>query len=328
MVHLTKQQVRAGIIGHAIGDALGVPVEFKKRPELKEKPIKGMIGNGTYKQPAGTWSDDTSMEIALINALIDCASIDYDAIMSNFIEWWQDDKFTATDVCFDIGSTTQGALENSLYGFEPTDCGLKEANCNGNGSLMRFLPVAFLAYKYELDLTDQFSLVRDMSSLTHGHPIAIMGCYIYVSFVRSLLNGGKLEDAYYEIQHINYAQFFDEETRKVYRRILDDEIGKLEEDDIQSDGYVVHTLEAALWSLYNTHDYKNAVLTAVNLGNDTDTVGAITGSMAGILYGYETIPSKWIDQLQKVEKLLDLSDEFAKAKIDMGIYKPETPEEE
>ena len=320
MAILKQNQVRAGVIGHAIGDALGVPVEFKTREYLEENPIKGMIGYGRYNQPAGTWSDDTSMEIALMNALIDCMGIDYRAIMSNYIEWWQDDKFTANDVTFDIGYTTQAALENYLSGSKkPLECGLDDLVSNGNGSLMRSLPVAFLCFKYELDVHDTYNLVRDMSSLTHAHPIAVMGCFIYVNFVRSLLNGGSREDAYYEICHIDYGKFFDEDTIEAYGRILEGNLDQLKKNEINSEGYVVSTLEAALWCLFNTPGYKSAVLMAVNLGGDTDTIGAVTGSMAGIFYGYKEIPSKWIDQLQKVEELIDLADDFAGAPIDMGI---------
>ena len=137
-----RNKVRAGIIGHAIGDALGVPVEFTSRNQLARHPIVDMEGYGTHNMPAGTWSDDTSMEIALLQSLVDKKMFDYTDIMENFRKWWRDGEFTATGKTFDIGGTCAGAICNYVKGMSPSECGEKGERSNGNGSLMRILPVA------------------------------------------------------------------------------------------------------------------------------------------------------------------------------------------
>ena len=313
---LYQNQVRSGIIGHAIGDALGVPVEFKKRADRKLDPVTDMRSYGTFRMPAGTWSDDTSLEIALMHALIDYKEVDYEAIMNYFLMWLQDDMFTATGVTFDVGGTCRAAIQNYIDGKSPLQCGLTEESANGNGSLMRILPAALLCHKHGLDDKEEYKLIRDMSSLTHAHQISVMGCFIYSKLIHHLMNGLNPERAYAMVrQYDGYGKFFNEETRQVYARVLENNIAELAEDDIKSTGYVVHSLEAAIWCLLTTDSYKEAVPKAVNLGGDTDTIGAITGSMAGIYYGYENIPSEWIKQLARRDDLIDLCDEFAQDEI-------------
>ena len=317
MTHdLSKQQVMAGVIGHAIGDALGVPVEFQRREALQNHPIMGMEGFGTHNVPAGTWSDDTSMELCLMQSLIDQKKVDLSDIMDNFVRWAREDAFTATGRCFDIGGTCSMAISNYEWNQNPLECGQGDEYSNGNGSLMRILPVAFLCYKYELATKQTYNLVRDISALTHAHEVSVLGCYIYTKFVEHLLSGDSKEVAYEKVRHGDYSMFSRESLLK-YRRILVDNITECAEDDISSSGYVLHSLEAALWSLLTTENYREAVLTAVNLGNDTDTVGAITGSMAGICYGYDSIPTEWIKKLQRHDYLEKICEEFADAQIDI-----------
>lgn len=309
-----KNKVRAGVIGHAIGDALGVPVEFAKRNQLECHPVRNMESYGTHNMPAGTWSDDTSMEIALLKSLIDCKSFDYKDIMNNFCKWWQDNDFTATGKIFGTGRTCTKAINNYCEGMSPLECGGTNENDNGNGSLMRILPVAFVCYENFITGAAKYQLVREVSSLTHAHEISVLGCYIYVNFVCCLLNGESLTTAYSKIQREDYSGF-SETGRGIYGRILKNNIADYEESEISSSGYVLSSLEASLWCLMKTKSYREAVLRAVNLGDDTDTVGAITGSMAGIYYGYESIPREWIEKLQRSDYLINLCDKFAAVKI-------------
>ncbi len=320
MAHLKntdmKSKIYSGVIGHAIGDALGVPAEFMSRNQLLSHPICDMEGYGTHRMPAGTWSDDTSMEIALLQSLIDCKKFDFEDIMNNFCKWRECDEFTATGVTFDIGGTCARALSNYRIGMSPCECGGKDERSNGNGSLMRILPVAFVCYKNAIVGRDRYELVRKVSSLTHAHEISILGCFIYVNLICELLDNNDFATAYSRIQQDDYSMFSDA-ALEVYERILTDNIARYDEGDISSSGYVLNTLEAALWCLSNTGSYEAAVLKAVNLGDDTDTVGAVVGSMAGILYGLEAIPHKWISKLQRSEYLLDLCDKFESVSIEV-----------
>ena len=309
-----KEMVRSGVIGHAIGDALGVPVEFSYRGTLKKHPVKDMTGYGVHDVPAGTWSDDTSMEIALMQSLIDKGRFDYDDIMKNFVRWTHG-EFTATGKMFDIGGTCSQAISNYRYGDAPLDCGIKTGHCNGNGSLMRILPVALICYHNHIDKDqDRYALVRDVSSLTHAHEISVLGCYIYVNYICHLLDGDSLTEAYDKMQRHNYLMFSDQ-ARAEYDRVLNGDIYICDEYEIESGGYVRDSLEAALWCLLNNKTYHETVLAAVNLGDDTDTVAAIAGSMAGLYYGYNGMPIKWIFGLGRYEYLLDLCDKFAETDI-------------
>ena len=319
MAHLKdldiKSKVRAGVIGHAIGDALGVPVEFKDRRQLACQPIRDMEGFGIHQVPAGTWSDDTSMEIALLQSLIDKGRFDLEDIMENFYKWWKYNEFTATGRTFDIGITCSEAISSYVSGKNPSECGGKDEYSNGNGSLMRILPVAYVCRNNAIVGNDRYELVRKVSSLTHAHEISVFGCFFYVNFICHLLNGDDVMVAYRETQQEDYSMFSDS-TRKAYRRVLVDNIADYNEDEISSSGYVLSSLEASLWCLLTTGSYEEAVLKAVNLGNDTDTIGAITGSMAGVYYGYDAIPHEWIEKLQRSDYILNLCDQFASTKID------------
>ena len=322
MAHFNQERyahmVRSGVIGHAIGDALGVPVEFMSRSELAKNPVRGMNdkrGYRTHQMPAGTWSDDTSMEIALMQSLIDSGRFDYADIMDHFCKWWRKGEYTATGEVFDVGGTCSEAMCNYYYGkIDPVKCGGKENHNNGNGSLMRILPVAFVCYKNNLDSAARYKLAKEVSSLTHAHEISILGCYIYINFVFYLLNGETPYDAYVKMQQDDYSMFR-KSTLSIYQHVLEEKIWLRDVDDISASGYVVSSLEAALWSLLTTSSYSEAVLRAVNLGKDTDTVGAITGSMAGIVYGIETFPEDWLKTLKRADYLLELSEKFASTEI-------------
>ena len=327
MAHLEKkdikQAIRSGLIGLAIGDALGVPIEFLNRNFLELMPVTEMLSVGTHHQPAGTWSDDTSMTICLIQSLIDQKCFHYHDIMENFVKWYLQDEFTATKLTFDIGGTCKRAIENYLAGGHPVKCGMNHYANNGNGSLMRILPVAFVCHRNQITGEKRFELVKNISSLTHAHPISVLGCLIYTNFVCHLLGGDNPKEAYRKTQLDDYSMFEKEEIT-LYSRILKNQIYRYPKGFISSRAYVVDTLEAALWSFLTTDNFQDAVLTAVNLGDDTDTVGALTGSLAGIQYGLKSIPEKWVTTLKRGRYLVKLCDQFAETEIDTTDIAPES----
>lgn len=305
-----------GLMGFVVGDSLGVPLEFKSRKELLEHPVTKMIGYGTHNMPEGTWSDDTSLLIATIDSINAKCDIDLTDIANKFVSWKNHAEYTPYHEVFDIGNTCRKAI--SKYDEEridPTKCGLSSINDNGNGSLMRILPIAYYAIEKKLKDFEVLELVRQVSSITHAHEISIMGCYIYVRFVMFLLNGKDKLSAYSMTKCVDYTMF-SEETRQEYNRLIKDDINKYKIKDIKSSGYVVDTLEACIWVLLQSENYKEALIGAVNLGEDTDTIGALTGAVAGIVYGYESIPAAWIEKIARKEYLLDIFEEFSENKYE------------
>lgn len=252
-----NKRLADAVFGLAIGDALGVPYEFKKRGAFE---CTEMTGYGTHGQPAGTWSDDTSMTIATAKSIKDNGGkiVPVD-IRDNFVAWADDEDFNANGVGFDMGSATWVALSTG----EPQT----GERSNGNGSLMRILPLAFA------ECTDEE--VMQVSAITHGHEISMHACVIYVRIARRLLAGESIHDI---IPTLMYEEPFDR-LRK---------IDQLPENEVESSGYVVHTLEAALWTLAKYDNFRDTVLAAVNLGDDTDTTAAVAGGLAGIVYGLDS----------------------------------------
>lgn len=302
-------QYLAAIIGHAVGDAMGFPTEFSKREELLKNPVLEMIDSPDLGLPAGSWSDDTAMEIATIDSFIHKKCFDYKDIMDRWVKWINESEYTSTGVTFDIGRTCLKAIKKYCNGSAPLQCGSTSINENGNGSLMRILPVALYAYTRNLDDISIQRLTDEMSSLTHAHEVSRLGCYIYGQFVICLLKEYEKEDAYRYVQDLDYSSY-NVNSINLYTRILDGQIEGQILDDIKSTGYIVDTLECVLWIFMNARNYKEAIIASTNIGGDTDTIGAIVGSMAGIYYGIDSIPSKWLDKLQRKEYLVELTSKF------------------
>lgn len=265
--------LKSAIYGLAVGDALGVPFEFKKRGSFK---CTDMTGYGTYNKPPGTWSDDTSMTIATCKSIKENSKkIVLQDIASRFKSWLFNGEYTPFGDVFDCGITTQRALKKGA--------GLNDFYSNGNGSLMRILPLAFVECEKEE--------IEKVSAITHAHEISKEACKIYVGIAKKLILGEDIKET------IGNIQVSDDYSRI---KIID----TLKENEIKSTGYVVDTLEACLWCIVNTSSYEKAVLKAVNLGEDTDTIAAVTGGLAGIIYGYDSIPKKWLATL-KSKRVID-----------------------
>ena len=303
------------ILGHAIGDAMGVPTEFCIREKLLQHPVTKMISSDKVGQPAGTWSDDTSMEIATIDSYIQNCKWNYEDIMQKWINWIDNAEYTGNGEVFDVGRTCLSAIRRFSEGITPIKCGLDNINSNGNGSLMRILPIALYSYYKKLNIDEVIKLVNDISSLTHGHEISKLGCYIYVRYVMFLLDDLSKEEAYNMIQNEDYSSYSNESIL-AYERILKHNIKDYSMDEIKSSGYIVDTLECALWILLNADSYRDTIIASTNIGQDTDTIGAIAGSMAGIIYGYNAIPENWLKELQKKDYLIKLSLDYEKMIVD------------
>lgn len=313
----TSNKVIDCLIGVAVGDALGVPYEFKKTSEMLENPAVDMTEYGTHHQPIGTWSDDSSLTFCLAESL--SKSYDLADMAKKFISWKNDDYWTATGYVFDIGITTYKAISELEKIISNNDFALlktlrEDASefDNGNGSLMRILPLLF--YIKNKPLEEQFDIVWEVSALTHKHIRAAMSCFIYLKLAEHLLNGEKKEQAY-EMMRNNVAQLwqkinFEKLEQQHFKRIISQHILETKREDLKSGGYVIETLEASLWCFMNENDYKSTVLSVINLGHDTDTTGAIVGGLAGLYYGVATIPENWLSVLKKLDDIISLGNKL------------------
>ncbi|BAO05143.1 ADP-ribosylglycohydrolase (precursor) [Clostridium botulinum B str. Osaka05] len=304
-------KVLSGLFGLCVGDALGVPVEFISRKELEKKPINDMLGYMVHYQPPGTWSDDSSMSFCLAESL--CNSFDTVDIGNKFCKWLDEGYWTPYGRVFDIGNTTLNAITKIKNGIEAEKAGDTAVYNNGNGSLMRILPLVYYLENYE---ENRFDMVHKVSGITHGHIYSKIACSIYVEFALNLLKGNDPIKSYISMQKTILEYYTSKDRQKdldVFHRILNNDISLLSINEINSSGYVIHTLEAALWSFLNSRNYKDAVLVAINLGNDTDTIGSITGGIAGIYYGYNNIPQKWINTIARKNDILNLALKLSKS---------------
>ncbi|HWZ22588.1 MAG TPA: ADP-ribosylglycohydrolase family protein [Cytophagaceae bacterium] len=304
------------LFGIAVGDALGVPVEFLSREEIRKKPIISMRGYGTHEQPVGTWSDDSSLAFCLAESL--CTGYDLKDLANRFVNWKEHAYWTPHGKVFDIGFATSQAIWNLKNRTSPLLAGGSDEQSNGNGSLMRILPLVF--YLQDKNINERFNFVKEVSSLTHRHIRSIIGCFIYLEFALELLKGNNKIETFINVSK-SLDAFFDKENvcsdeeRFKFHRILSrpdsfydlKPIYEYEENEISSSGYVVHTLEASMWCFLTTENYKEAVLKAVNLGSDTDTTGAVTGGLSGLYYGYDSIPKEWIDILARKTDIEELA---------------------
>ena len=294
------------LLGVAIGDALGVPVEFKNRNYLKENPITDMIGFGTHNQPAGTWSDDSSLTFCLAEALIEGYTIEKSA--NNLLKWYTENYWTANGDVFDIGNTTLKVIIKLKNGVSAYESGLTTEQSNGNGSLMRMSPL--IIYLKNQPIETRFKIIKEESSITHAHMVSVIACFYFVEFGIGLLNGKEKFEVYKELQKtipdFLRTQSISEKEIKYFERLLISNINIDDEEIIFSTGYVIHTLTASIWCILTTNSFKEAVLKAVNLGEDTDTTASVVGALAAIIYGQSQIPEKWINTIKRKDDIIDL----------------------
>lgn len=298
------------LLSTATADALGVPVEFITREKLKQNPVTDMRAFGTYKQPMGTWSDDTSLMLCLVESIVE--GLDLQKLAQKFVAWKNDNYWTARGWVFDIGIGTRVAIERLENGTPPELAGGFNESDNGNGSLMRILPLVL--HIKDLDIDQRYEWTKKVSSLTHAHARSIMACFYYLEFAKKVLEGKDKFQVYSELQ-TEISNYFKKrginplEIQK-FSRLLNDDISTFEEKDINSKGYVIDTIEASIWCILTTSNYKEAVLKAVNLGEDSDTTATVTGGLAGLIDGLESIPKEWLDVVARREDIINLSEKW------------------
>ena len=278
-------------VGLAIGDALGAPIQFKRRDTYEH--VSGYTAGGTYQLEPGYWTDDTSMALCLAETLLSKGNYDPVDFGDRLVRWVDEGYNSSLPKCFDIGQTTLRAIgAYRRYGHD--DCGVTGEWAGGNGSIMRLAPVPIFYQEFG-EFAEQVSVTQGI--LTHNHEVPNDGCRLLSKIiVEGIRTGDK------------HAALSSVETLQVADKILHVKNREYEEKDrnhIKSDGYVVSTLEAAMWSVWKTDNFKDALLLAVNLGDDADTVGAVAGQIAGAIYGIEEIPKEWVSDLTQSPRILE-----------------------
>ena len=299
----TRDRYRGAMLGLAVGDALGAAVEFKSPGTFE--PVTGMRGGGPHPIKPGDWTDDTSMALCLAESLVECRGFEPGDQMRRYVRWRREGHLSSIGRCFDIGGATSAALSRFERTGDPYS-GSTDPNTAGNGSLMRLAPAA-LAFAGDLDAAERHA--ADSSRTTHGAPQAVDACRFFGVVLASAARGAP-KDALL--------------SRDVFAAALVPEVeavaaGSYREKEppaIRGGGYVVESLEAALWAFASTESFADAVLAAVNLGDDSDTTGAVCGQIAGAYYGAGAIPGDWLEQLtmrEEIERLADRLLELARA---------------
>ncbi|MEM7184385.1 MAG: ADP-ribosylglycohydrolase family protein [Spirochaetota bacterium] len=303
--------LKSGIYGVCVGDAFGLPMQFKTRKYMEENPISNMTDLKSLSIPKGTWSDDSSLTLCLAESL--SRGFDLSDISQNFIKWYEEGFLTPDNKAFDVGNTTEKAMTKLKNGILPENSGGQKVEDNGNGSLMRILPLSFYLSLKETNEDVYYDQIRLISSITHAHGISIIACSIYIDFAIQLIHGNSIKEAYVGIcrKQKKYFEISDTIGVENYSRILNGNLSEEKRADINSSRYVVESLEAALWCLLTSNNYEETILKAVHLGDDTDTVAAIAGGLAGLYYGFDTIPKQWLEDLRKKDIIDKVCEKFS-----------------
>lgn len=290
-----RSRFRGALVGLACGDAIGTAVEFKHRGTFV--PVKDMIGGGPFHLKPGEWTDDTSMALCLATSLIESNGFDPHDQMERYCRWMDTGYLSSNGICFDIGRTIQRAL----LAFRQTGesyCGPTEKGSAGNGCLMRLAPVPMYFHGNRRDAIDRSA---DSARTTHGAQECIDASRIFGSMIYDALSGEPKDQ-------ILFGQQCNEDPSPSVTAILHGEYREKSGDQIRSSGYVVESLEAALWCFLHTNSYAEAILRAANLGDDADTTAAICGQIAGAYYGEAAIPIHWRKQLVMSNQINSIAD--------------------
>ena len=304
------------LTGLAVGDALGTTLEFRRRGTFE--PIDDMVGGGPFRLEAGQWTDDTSMALCLADSLIACGGFDPADQMRRYVRWWREGhRSSRPGKCFDIGNTTRAALARFESAGEPF-AGSTDDRSAGNGSLMRLAPVPLF---YALNPSQVIDRAADSSRTTHGAAEAVDACRYFAALVVGALRGEPksmlLSDTFDPVGMVwkdaraaDDAYDADGNNVPLAPRIRAIAAGSYKHKTsamIRASGYVVHTLEAALWAFHASSTFKEGALLAVNLGDDADTTGAVYGQLAGAFYGAPAIPQAWRDRLYEGDAIRDVA---------------------
>ncbi len=286
-----RDRALGALLGLAVGDAVGTTLEFAARDTRPR--LTDMVGGGPFGQPAGHWTDDTSMALALAESLAGRDAVDAADLMDRFVAWWREGEYTPAFTCFDIGNTIRAALDRYLRSGDPF-AGSTDPQTAGNGSLMRLAPVA-LRFLHDREGLDRAA--AEQSRTTHATAEAVDACRAFAVLLAEAIHGDPAREV------LRRREF---EGASAVARILGGSWRGKPRAEIESSGYVIHTLEAALWSVARTSDFRGAILLAANLGRDADTTAAVAGQLAGALYGLEGIPAEWRRRLAWRDRLLDV----------------------
>ena len=310
-----------GMMGAVVGDALGLPVQFMDPEEIAVRPqgpVNGMEGQGCFNMPEGSWSDDSSLALATLDSINVKGRVDAEDIMVNFVKWLYKGEYTPFGFAYDIGFTCEEAITRFAKNPDIETSGRTGEHANGNGALMRIMPVCL--HEYDLQKNEGISdkeaveTVHRVASLTHNHLRSNMACGLYFFMVREILDHKAektlmqcLQDGldkgfwYYGADAANHYEM------DYYKRLFYlDEFIKVPVEEVSFSGYVVNTIEAAVWCLIQENNYRETLLKVVNRGEDSDSVGAVAGGLAGLYYGYDDIPKEWLDVIQRrdwIEKM-------------------------
>ena len=307
---LIRDRYRGALLGLAVGDALGTTLEFKAPGTFK--PITDMVGGGPFGLESGQWTDDTSMALCLAESLIEKRAFDPKDQMDRYCRWWKEGYLSSTGTCFDIGITVKTALAHYLRSGEPF-AGSTDPFTAGNGSLMRLAPVP-LAFPRDFELA--IDNAGESSRTTHAAPTTIDACRYFAGLLLGALEGRSKEE-------LLSSFFYPDPDGQYWKRYpLSPEIAEIANGSFKQkhppaiigSGFVVRSLEAALWAFYRSNSFRDGALRAVNLGNDADTTGAIYGQLAGAFYGVNAIPGDWIERVtmrdfirERADALFDVS---------------------
>ncbi len=288
-----QDRYRGALLGLACGDAVGTTVEFSPRGSFT--PLTDMVGGGPFGLKAGQWTDDTSMAMCLAESLVRCGGFDARDQMNRYANWYQHGYWSSTGTCFDIGNATRGALHNFLTTGQPL-AGNDDPGSAGNGSIMRLAPIV-LRY---LDAPDLLEMAVLSSRTTHAAAECLDACRLFATVLARALHGQSKDDV------LNLGTI--DVSSEGLRDIAEGGYLSKSRDQIHGTGYVVQSLEAALWCFATTDTFADAVLAAANLGDDADTTAAVVGQVAGAFYGASGVPAHWLERVHQRADIEQLAD--------------------
>lgn len=290
-----SSRARGCLLGLACGDAVGTTVEFEPRGSFA--PVTDMVGGGPFRLTAGAWTDDTSMALCLATSLVESVGFDPVDQMRRYCDWQERGYLSSTGICFDIGLTVRSALDRFRHSGEPFS-GSTDPRSAGNGCLMRLAPVPIY---FHLDAFAAARWAGESARTTHGALECIEACQLFTRMLCTAFADGTRD----QILFGHPPEQF--QSPKV-RAIASGNYRRQQPRAIRGSGYVIDCLEASAWSFWRTDSFRDAVLTAVNLGDDADSTGAVCGQLAGAFYGEPGIPGEWLARLVMVDEIHALAD--------------------
>jgi ADP-ribosyl-[dinitrogen reductase] hydrolase len=302
MQNPTRDRFLGCLAGLACGDAVGTTLEFRSPGSFE--PINDMVGGGPFDLEPGQWTDDTSMALCLAESLIECQGFDPIDQLERYIRWYHSGHLSSTGRCFDIGNTVSQALR--LFEAQRLPyCGSTDPYSAGNGSIMRLAPVPMFYAKNPEEAVERSG---ESSRTTHGAETAVDACRYFGGLLVRVLNGAAKDDLLSSLYTPIPGYWQNHPLHPAIAEIAGGSFKRKSPPDIRGTGYVVHSLEAALWAFYHGHSFKEGCLMAVNLGEDADTTGAVYGQLAGAYYGFQAIPESWREKLALKDTILDYAE--------------------